>query len=85
MLYSCGCQGSISISSKLFTTLSITSLENMCFENRRFSTNNPWIDSVLEDGAMAEDEDYVEQMEVEDDDLEDETVDIPYTDEDEES
>ncbi len=81
MLFSCPCGGNISISTKLFTTLSITSLDNLCYENRTFSSSNPWVDSVLESGEMGKSEDYTEA--IEDDEEEDDYVDIPYTDGDE--
>jgi len=84
MLFSCPCGGTISISTKLFTTMSITSLDNMCYDNRSFSSSNPWIDSVLENGPMGKNEDYIEStISAEEEEDDDESVDIAYTEDDE--
>jgi len=81
MLYNCACGGTISIGTKLYNSMSLVELEDMCMASQT-GVDNPFYDSVMELGeAIQKDKNSI--VDESDDEIE-EDMEIDYIDYDEE-
>lgn len=77
MLIQCTCGSTISISTILFSTLSLSDLENLCYDyDYTTYSNSPFYDSVLENGEYDKKKE-ANYDESDEDDPVDESYDIP--------